>query len=170
MEASGPIPGKYSMLSVGACEVGRIENCFYAELQPISEKFVPQALEVCKLSMSKLKQNGASPYDAMRKFADWITWTSKEKHPTFVGFNLGFDWSFVNWYFIKYLGENPFGVSGIDTKSVWFGRDLFWKHTTKTNIKRSLKLNLEHTHNALDDAREQAIIFEKILELFKKED
>lgn len=170
VEASGPIPGEYSMLSVGACEVGNTANGFYVEIQPISDNFVQEALDVCGLSMDKLKTTGFAPADAMTKFAQWIKWTAKENYPKFVGFNLGFDWQFVNYYFVKYLKENPFGISGIDTKSVWFSRDGIWKHTTKTYVKRSLKLNLEHTHNALDDAREQAIIFEKILESLKKED
>ena len=144
--------------------MGNEKNGFYIELQPITDKFVPDALEVCKLSMSKLRQTGTLPHDAMRKFADWIVYTAKGKYPIFVGFPLAFDWSFVNWYFINYLGENPFGISGIDTKSVWFGKNNFnWKETSKTHIKRALELNLEHTHNALDDAVEQAIIFEKIL-------
>ncbi|MEM3008577.1 MAG: 3'-5' exonuclease, partial [Candidatus Nitrosotenuis sp.] len=85
------------MLSVGACEVGNIENGFYAEIQPISDNFDPEALEVCGLSMEKLKITGLSPPDAMMRFAQWIKWTAKEKYPKFVGFNLGFDWQFVNY-------------------------------------------------------------------------
>ncbi|MGH9921215.1 MAG: 3'-5' exonuclease [Nitrososphaerales archaeon] len=165
IEASGAIPGEYSMLSIGACEVRNLNNSFYIELQPISDKFESDALKVCGLSLDELKLRGASPYDAMRKLSEWVKWSANGRKPVFVGFNLGFDWSFINYYFIRFVGENPFGISGLDIKSVWFGRNkCMWKDTSKTHIKRSLQLNIEHTHNALDDAKEQAIIFEKILQ------
>src|SRR5213593_2029962 len=100
IEASGPIPGEYSMLSIGACEVGNIEKNFYTEIQPISERFVKEALDVCGLSLEKLMKTGITPHDAMRKFADWINRTAGESKPVFVGYNAAFDWSFVNYYFI----------------------------------------------------------------------
>jgi ribonuclease T len=167
VEASGPIPGEYSMLSIGACEVGNINKIFYIEIQPITEKFIPEAMKVNGLSLENLKKNGVSPYEAMRKFADWVKWISNAKQSVFVAFNLAFDWSFVNYYFVIYGGEgynNPFGISGIDVESVWFGKmGCTWSEASKTHIKRALELRVDHTHNALDDAREQAIIFEKII-------
>ena len=57
------------------------------------------------------------PKEAMQKFADWIAKVSGDKKPIFVGSPITFDWCFVNYYFIKFLGYNPFGVSGIDLKS-----------------------------------------------------
>jgi ribonuclease T len=72
VEASGPIPGEYNMLSIGACEVGKIKNTFYIEIQPITEKFIPEAMKINGLSLENLKKNGVSPHEAMRKFADWI--------------------------------------------------------------------------------------------------
>lgn len=47
IEADGPIPGDYSMVSFGAVVVEPgLERTFYGELRPISEKFVPEALAV----------------------------------------------------------------------------------------------------------------------------
>ena len=164
IEASGPIPGEYSILSVGACEVGDIEKNFYTEIQPISERFVREALDVCSFSLEELKKTGSGPHDAMRRFAEWIKWLADGRKPVFVAYGLGFDWSFVNYYFIRFAAENPFNISGIDIKSVWLGKTrCSWQKTSKTDIKRALDARLEHTHNALDDAKEQAVIFEKIL-------
>ena len=59
VESSGPIPGEYSMLSVGACVVGKPRESFYAELKPISENFVPAALEVSGFNLDKLRRDGA---------------------------------------------------------------------------------------------------------------
>src|SRR5213594_3861850 len=163
IEASGPIPGEYSMLSIGACEIDNVKNNFYAELQPISENYVKEAIDVCGLSMEKLRKTGMSPNEVMRRFAEWTKQTSKERKPVFVGYNAGFDWSFVNYYFIRFAGENPFGVSALDIKSVWLGMTgSSWSGTSKTHVKRNLGIEVEHTHNALDDAKEQAIIFQKM--------
>jgi len=41
VEADGPIPGPYSMLSLGMAVVGHSELRFYSELRPISTEFVP---------------------------------------------------------------------------------------------------------------------------------
>ncbi|MGI0036676.1 MAG: 3'-5' exonuclease [Nitrososphaera sp.] len=163
-EASGPISGEYSMLSVGACKVGDMDKNFYVELKPISEKFTKEAIRVCGLDMQVLKEKGADPQEAMSRFAQWVGTVAAEKKPVFVGFNAGFDWSFVNYYFVRFLGKNPFGVSRIDIKSVWFGKkSCEWMQTYKKRIKRALALDIPHTHNALDDAKEQAIIFKKII-------
>lgn len=165
IEASGPIPGEYSMLSLGACEIANMKNTYYAEIQPLNENCVAEAMKVNGLSLDKLKKEGLSPYKAMRKFADWIKLISNGKDPIFVAFNLGFDWSFVNYYFVKYIGYNPFGVSGIDAESVWFG--IYggqWGDASMAKIKRVLELDIPHTHNAGDDAEEQAIIFGRIIQ------
>jgi hypothetical protein len=79
---------------------------------------------------------------------------------------IAFDWCFVNYYFHKFLGWNPFGVSGIDLKSVWLGKtNCKWHTLAKEDIKTRLGLDhIVHTHNALEDAKEQSIIFRKMIE------
>lgn len=45
----------------------------------------------------------------------------------YVGFNASFDWSFVNYYFDLFLGENPFGIAALDIKSMYSGAaDCSW--------------------------------------------
>ncbi len=68
IEASGPIPGEYNMLSIGACVVGDIKNTFYREIKPITTRYVPQALEVSGLSLEKLVQEGVEPGAMVREF------------------------------------------------------------------------------------------------------
>jgi len=99
------------MLSIGACEVGKTDNGFCVELKPISEKFVKEALDVCGFSMQEMKQKGMPPSEAMRMFSDWISSTANGRNPVLVGFSTGFDWSFVNYYFIRFHGSHPFGIS-----------------------------------------------------------
>ena len=46
IETSGPVPGTYSMLAVGASVVGRPDQRFYAELRPINDASDAAAMAV----------------------------------------------------------------------------------------------------------------------------
>lgn len=165
IEASGPIPGEYSMLSLGACVVGEASKTFYSEFKPISEKYVHEAVDVSKLSLEKLKSSGVEPELGMREFENWIKEVSSEKRPVFTAFNATFDWMFVAYYFHRFLGRNPFGISGLDIKAYYMGKfDTSWSETAKRNFDKRFLSSKKHTHNALDDAIEQAEIFQKIIQ------
>jgi DNA polymerase III alpha subunit (gram-positive type) len=161
IESAGPIPGKYSMLALGACEVGQTDKQFYIEIQPINDLFVPEAMNVIGRPLSDFEKSGVNAAAAMQKFVNWIDQVGHKRTPVFVGFNGTFDWSFVNWYFHTYLKSNPFGFGGIDIKSYYMGLSgSSWKDTRSSRIPAEFKGNSPHTHNALDDAIEQAQMFE----------
>src|SRR5438094_9543400 len=51
--------------------------------------------------------------DTFERFAAWLKqWTDKGEHVSFVSDNVAYDWQFINYYFWKHLGHNPFGHSG----------------------------------------------------------
>jgi hypothetical protein len=64
--------------------------------------------------------------------------------------NAGFDWQFVNYYFHRFVGRNPFGFSPLSLTSLYkgFARDM---RACFRRLRRT-----RHTHNALDDARGNA--------------
>lgn len=164
IESSGPIPGKYSMLSIGACVVGNPDKYFYVELKPISYEFVPDALKISGFDLHRLEKDGESPATAMNNFRMWVEATAADCKAVFVGFNACYDWQFVNWYLESFTGGNPFGFGGIDIKSYFMGKSgLPWSKTTSSQLPPEFQPDVPHTHNALDDARAQASIFHKLM-------
>lgn len=66
IEASGPVPGLFSMLSIGACLMHAPDVCFYAELKPDCTGFYPEALAVTGFDLQELATTGIDPADAMQ--------------------------------------------------------------------------------------------------------
>ena len=149
IEADGPIPGDFSMISFGAIVVeAALDRTFSAQLKPISERWVPEALAVSGFSREQTLAF-ADPKQEMQRFATWLG-TLGGGQPIFVSDNNGFDWQFVCWYFHHFIGKNPFGFSSQNLGSLYKGltksmRSSF-KHLRKT----------KHTHDPLDDARGNA--------------
>ena len=168
VEADGPIPGPYSMISLGMSVTGRPDLSFYTELRPISDDFVPAALAVSGLDRDRLLREAPEAADAMRGAAAWVNGLRPIGRPVFLAAPAVWDGMFVHWYFIRYLGHSPFGAtgSGVDLRSWWMGRTgCEWVSSRKSNIKQSLKLTgLPHTHHAGEDAAELAAVFQAALD------
>lgn len=163
VETAGPNPADYALLSIGACTLAEPRATFYAELKPVQMKTEAGALEVHKLDLNKLKEIGLPPEIALQQLADWLSETIiDERGPLFVGFNSPFDWMFLNDYFHKFLGSNPFGHSSLDIKSFTMGLKRVPWEKTKMAVLSSKQLR----HNALEDALDQADLF---LDLLKSE-
>lgn len=164
VETAGPIPGEFSLLSIGACSIVEPEKTFACTLKPINGNFDPKALEVSGLSMVELARTGLSPSDAMQRFADWLlTVADRNQTPVFVGFNAPFDWSFVNYYFHRFGNGNPFGFTALDIKALYMGATgCRWSDTRSSKIADNIKPSLSGTHDALRDAQYQAEVFQLI--------
>lgn len=163
IEAAGPVPATYSMLSVGAAAVDDPKETFYIELKPTNDQFVPDAMKVIGRTLRDFAEKGRAPKEAMSDFRDWLARVAKDGKPMFVGFNGVFDWAFVNFYFHQFLGENPFGFGAIDIKSYYMGMTgCRWDDTRSSRISSEFKGPSPHTHNALDDAIEQAEMFRRM--------
>ena len=167
VETAGPIPGEYSLLSIGACPVFEPDNGFSCELKPINDNIDPKALEVAGLSMRELYNRGSDPEVAMKAFSDWLaTLARPDDTLVFVGFNAPFDWSFVNYYFHRFAAKNPFGFTALDIKALYMGATgCSWRNTRSSIISEHLKPTLSGTHDALSDARYQAEILRLIWSL-----
>jgi DNA polymerase III epsilon subunit-like protein len=165
IETSGPVPGVYNMLSLGACRIDAPDRTFYAELRPVTEHALAEALQVSGFTLDQLARTGRDPQEAMIAFRDWIQEVASGASPVFVGFNASFDWAFVNWYFHAFLGENPFGIGALDIKAYYMGfSGRRWRETTSRQLPQQFQPVHQATHNALDDAIAQAQIFTKLHE------
>jgi hypothetical protein len=149
VEADGPIPGKYSMVSFGAVLVEPgLGRTFYGRTRPVSDAFLPEALAVSGASREEHLRFD-EPGEVMAAFERWVLETSRGR-PVFFSDNLAFDWQFMNHYLHTYLGRNPFGWSGRRIGDLYCGmvKDAYaqWKHLRKT----------AHDHHPVNDAKGNA--------------
>jgi hypothetical protein len=178
IEADGPVPGPYSMLSFGMAVCGTSDGSaftvvdpasrtFYAELKPISDEFEPDALAVSGLDRAALAADGRDPAEAMTDAVVWVGSVAAELAggPVVVAYPLGFDWMWLYWYLMRFAGSSPFGHSRhLDMKTIYAVK-------ARTTISRSSKRQMpsallskrRHTHNALDDAIEQGEMFQNLM-------
>jgi hypothetical protein len=157
IESDGPCPGKHSMICFGAVIVEPgLQRTFYAELKPISEEFLPDALAISGFSREQCMKF-PDPRDAMQNFEIWLQKEIPGRRPIFWSDNNGYDYGFINYYFWQHLNRNPFGWSSANLGSFWKGMegDL---HSTFKHLR-----DTKHTHHPVDDAKGNA---EALLKMF----
>ena len=177
IETDGPIPGPFSLLSFGIVVAGRFDGHrfersdlsqhIYRELCPISLEFQQDALDVNGLDRNRLLLEGIAPAVAMTEAAQWIKRIAGNARPVLVAYPLSFDWSWLYWYFVRYSREgSPFNhASCFDIKTAYAVKaNLPVSMANRSGMPKVLKPVALHTHNALDDAIEQAELFANIFE------
>lgn len=160
VESDGPIPAEFSMVCFGAVVFDdTLDNSFYGRTKPISDRFVPEALAVSGFSR---EQHLAfdDPKEVIEQFAGWLAKHTKGR-PVFVSDNVAFDWQFINYYFHRFLGRNPFGFSGRRIGDLYAG---LVKDASKATEWKKYRVTA-HSHNPVDDARGNAEALKKFKEL-----
>ncbi len=175
IECSGPVPGLYDMLSLGAVVVreaggGRVElgEELYLEMQPQAPRVDPGAMAVHGLDLDRLRREGLARGEALRRLNAFVERAAaRGSQPVFVGHNAPFDWSFVAHAYVAEDLANPFGYKALDTKALAAGvLGLHWLDTSKEILARRLDLppeDLSAKHRADYDARYQALILQALL-------
>ena len=137
------------MICFGAVIVEpELRRTFYGQLNPISDKFIPEALTVSGFTR-EATMTFNDPKSIMESFRDWVKAECKGR-ALFISDNNGFDWQFINLYFHHFLGNNPFGFSSTNLGSLYKGL----VKDTSQNFKHLRKT--KHTHHPVDDARGNA--------------
>lgn len=160
IESDGPCPGMHSMVCFGAIIVENgLQRTFYAELKPVSDIYIPEALAISGFSREETLKF-PDPRDAMQNFEIWLGQNINGR-PIFWSDNNGYDSGFINYYFWKELGRNPFGWSSANLGSFYKGirKDTYatFKHLRET----------KHTHNPVDDAKGNAEALLKMFDMIK---
>ena len=138
---------------------GRLDKSFYGKTRPISDRFVPEALAVSGVSREQ-HLGFDDPKTVMEAFAAWLEQQTNGR-PVFVSDNVAFDWQFINYYFHRFVGRNPFGFSGRRIGDLYAG---LVKDAYKASEWKKYRVTA-HTHNPVDDARGNAEALKKFKEL-----
>ncbi len=165
IETDGPIPGEFSMLSFGsgAFTAGKdliatfsanIHTLEGARQDPDTMQWWESKPEAWKAARRDLKD----PSVAMHEYANWLNLLPGR--PVFVGYPASFDFAFINWYLIKFVGENPFSFVALDIKT--YATAMLKKpflNVTKSTMPSRWFDESKKSHVALDDAIEQGWLF-----------
>lgn len=174
IEADGKIPGESSMLSLASAvytQDKQLIDTFSVNLKELPGakphpetmqwwKDYPQAWEACR-------QDQLEPAIAMKQYSSWLKTLHGEL--VFVGYPAAFDFMWVYWYLMRFVGDSPFSFSALDIKTVamMLLRQPYQK-TTKSMMPKHWFDGLQHTHQALDDAIQQGAMFCNMLAEFKE--
>jgi len=165
VETDGPIPGPHSMLSIGSAAYTadkQLISTFSANLETLAGATAhpktaewwatqPKAWAACRKDLE-------APDGAMTRYVSWIK--TLKGNPVFVAYPAGFDFLFVYWYLMRFVGESPFSHSALDVKT--FAMAVLktdYRESTKRNMPKHWFDKLPHSHVALDDAIEQGALF-----------
>jgi hypothetical protein len=101
----------------------------------------------------------------MRSALTWVVEQTSQARPVLVGYPIVFDWMFLYWYFVHFVGQSPFGFSSaLDMKTIYQQKaGVTIDAAGRDDLPTFLRSSRRHTHNALDDAIEQADIFGRLV-------
>lgn len=149
VEADGPCPALYSMISFGAVvmEPGAARR-FKGLTAPVSEAWLEQVLPISGVTRPE-HEAYPDPAETLAAFDAWLAEIARDGgYLTFVSDNPAFDWQFINYYFHRYLGRNPFGHSARRIGDLYAG----WKGDARRATDWKRLRRTAHTHDPLDDA------------------
>lgn len=178
VESDGPIPGVYSMLSLGAVamdEEGNVLSTFSENLETLrgarQDEATMKFWDEFPDAYAATRVNPKPPMLAMR---DFVNWFRRFDNPVFVFYPAKFDATMIYWYMVAFVPE-------MNSFRLW--PDMYDMKTMaamlmRTNVggayksrwpKRWKRPSNIHTHVALEDAVEQAEQFIKMYNEWKSQ-
>ena len=170
VETDGPIPGPHSMLSFGSAAYladKTLVATFSANLALLDGAVGdPKTMEWWESQPEAWAACREGPRPAAEAMAEYCTWLEElPGKPVFVGYPVAYDFMFIYWYLIRFVGRSPFSHSGLDIKTFAFavlGKS--YRASTKGTMPKRWFSQARHTHVALDDAIEQGELFCNMLQ------
>jgi hypothetical protein len=170
IEADGPCPGPNSMLSIGSAAYtvdATLLGTFSANLETIPGSSAhPDATAWWAAhpeAWAAARRDLQPPEVAMGHYERWLS--ALPGQPVFVGYPAGFDFMFVYWYLMTFVGSSPFRRMALDVRTYAMALlALPYGDCSREDIAGRWSQTRPHTHNALDDAIEQGEIFCALLQ------
>ncbi len=160
VETDGALIGDNSMVCFGIVKLTddlKTTPTFYGQTKPISDIYDAEALAISGFSRED-HETFNDPKEVMEELNLWLKKHSKGK-PILIADNNGYDASWINYYFLRFLGHNPFGWSSRRIGDLYCGmmKDTWagWKELRIT----------KHTHHPVDDAMGNAEALLKMKEM-----
>jgi len=148
VESDAQSPAVGSMVSFGVVKISDPTVTFYGKVRPICDTWEPEALAVSGFSREE-HQFFDDPKEVMNDFAMWLQDNNEGGRPQFISDNPAFDWQWINYYFWKYVGNNPMGHSARRIGDLYCGlvkdarKNRDWKQKYRTT---------PHTHHPVADS------------------
>ena len=171
VEADGPIPGPHSMLSLGSAAFesdGTEVATFTANLELLPGACGhPDTMKWWKKKAEAWQSCREHTRPAALVMADYVAWLDGlPGRPVLVGYPAAYDFMFVYWYLMRFVGRSPFSFSALDIKTMamtMLGKNFY--ESTKNNMPKHWFGTTRHSHVALQDAIEQGVLFCNMLTL-----
>lgn len=165
VEADGPIPGPHSMLSFASAAYTAekaLAGTFSANLELLpGATGHPETMAFWEKNRPAWEATRTSlelPEAAMQRYVKWVD--ALPGTPVFVAYPAAYDFLFVYWYVIRFVGRSPFSHSALDVKTyAMVMLKTGYRESTKRNMPKRWFDPLPHSHVALDDAIEQGALF-----------
>jgi hypothetical protein len=170
IEADGPIPGPHSMLSLASAAytadkqlvatfTANLETLPGAQGHPKTMKWWAKQPDAWAAS----RVDPQPPLEVMEAYHSWLV--ALPGKPIFVGYPAAYDFMFVYWYLINFVGDSPFKFSALDIRSYAMAfLKQNYSESGKDNLPAGWLENLPLAHIALDDAIQQGKLFCNLLQ------
>lgn len=178
VECTGPVPGLFSMISLGAAAFnreGEVIDTFMVNLDEIfGSRQDPATMRFWQDNPVAYLRTKENPVPAQEGTVAFYNWYETLENPVFVFMPQKFDGLFVYWYLQTFIETLNFvnTPDAIDVKTMamvalgaenpYFASKRSWPKTWKNK-------KITHNHVAVDDAKEQGEQFIKILNHIQKD-
>lgn len=174
IETTGPCPGYHSILSLGAAVIVKgeiVETGYWNFTLPFEHRFDKDTLEFWEENKKAFLETRENVIPVAQGFYEFMLLVKKHPNSVLAAYPSGFDYSWIYYIYHSCKIEHSeyewpnLGFTCLDIKTLAAVKlDRSYKKCSKSKFPKKFKEGLEkHTHNALDDAIEQAQMLINIL-------
>jgi hypothetical protein len=156
IRATGPVPGLFSILEIGACSVMDPNESFHRLLHPTGP-FLESTSPKAPPANARV-----SGLEALKDFREWLKTVAGGRRPCFVGFHVAIKFAHIHHACQMAFGESLFGPTALDLAAMQFAVSgtTMLRVPTPHDVAQACGMSWDAKHSdALSVARAQAQIF-----------